>query len=86
MISPVIVNGILQGDLAVTGEIDNPQINTNLAIENTIVDKLELGQTVVSLDSNLDEIRLNRLQINPISGGEVFISGLINTNLKEKNS
>ncbi|AUC60172.1 protein of unknown function DUF490 [Cyanobacterium sp. HL-69] len=84
VISPVIVNGILQGDLAVTGEIDNPQINTNLAIENTIVDKLELGQTVVSLDSNLDEIRLNRLQINPISGGEVFISGLINTNLKEK--
>ncbi|MBE9222037.1 translocation/assembly module TamB domain-containing protein [Cyanobacterium stanieri LEGE 03274] len=84
VISPVTLNGILQGDLAITGEIDNPQINTNLAIENTIVDQMDLGQTVLSLDSNLDAITLNRLEINPTAGGEVFLSGLINTNLREK--
>lgn len=84
VISPVTVNGILDGNLAITGEIDNPQINTNIAIENTIVDQMDLGQTVLSLDSNLDAITLNRLQINPTAGGEVFLSGLINTNLREK--
>ncbi|MGY6530347.1 MAG: translocation/assembly module TamB domain-containing protein [Cyanobacterium sp.] len=84
LISPININGILQGDLTITGEIDNPQINTNIDIENTIVDQVELGQTLFSLDGNLDEIRLNRLQINPMAGGEVLISGLINTNLREK--
>ncbi|AFZ47674.1 protein of unknown function DUF490 [Cyanobacterium stanieri PCC 7202] len=84
VISPVTLNGILDGNLTITGEIDNPQINSNIAIENTIVDQIDLGQTVLSLDSNLDAITLNRLQINPTAGGEVFLSGLINTNLREK--
>ena len=82
--SPINLDGIASGNLIITGEIDNPQITSNLEIDNTIVDQLNLGTTIITLESNLDETRLDKFTVTPEIGGEIVATGLITTNLREK--
>lgn len=80
---PLGVNGIVNGNLKVTGNIDNPLVSTEWVVNNTMIDNVEVGDVFVAVDGDLSEIRLSRLEVTPIAGGEIIASGLVKTNLRE---
>ena len=81
---PVRADGLVTAKVAVTGEIDNPQVKANIRVNNTIIDRFILGKIESIFSANLDEIVLDKLHIKPSAGGELRASGLINTNLRDK--
>jgi len=81
---PVPTEGEFAIDLNVLGAIDQPQLRAVLnATEPTQIDKIELADTVVEVSANLNQIVLDRAEINPATGGQIIGKGSIKTNLKE---
>ena len=70
--SPVEVDGEMQLDLSVTGEIENPEINGILkSTKITRIDKLEIAQIQALFGGDLSQAVLKDLQIIPQAGGGI---------------
>ncbi|MGC9503816.1 translocation/assembly module TamB domain-containing protein [Baaleninema sp.] len=70
------LSGTLQANLAVMGEIDNPQ--ATLAVRNPsalVVEQTVLQEVRANLSANLSRITLNGLRVTPAAGGRVVARG-----------
>jgi len=77
--SPVEVDGEMQLDLSVTGEIDNPEINGILKSNKvTRIDKLEIAQIQANFGGDRTQAVLKDLQIIPQAGGSIRGKGKVN--------
>lgn len=80
---PVELGGLLSSNITITGEIDNPLISGNLDVENTLVDKVELGTINSQFSANLDRVEIQRVIVKPKFGGEITSQASIETNLRD---
>ncbi|MGK7903802.1 MAG: DUF748 domain-containing protein [Hormoscilla sp.] len=76
--SPVELDGEMQLDLSVTGEIENPEINGILKSNKmTRIDKLEIAQIEANFGGDRTQAVLKDLQIIPQAGGGIRGKGQV---------
>lgn len=83
---PIPLQGQLNSQVQVTGEINQPQIKGSLNNSTPIkVDRIAISQIDSQFQGNLENIQLEQLRILPSVGGKIELSGEIKTQLASGN-
>lgn len=81
---PVPIAGQLDGQIEVNGPLDAPQVRGNIYNTTAIdVDRIDLNRVETNFEADLNQIKINNLIIEPTVGGEINITGAMETSLGE---
>ena len=80
---PLPIDGLMTAYVTMAGNLDNPQIQGKVKINNSLIDKIELGNIDSQFIANVDNIAFKKIIIKPPTGGEILSQGVINTNFRQ---
>jgi len=77
--SEIPISGIIEANLAITGPLDNPQINiTAKSTQTTTVDQVKISRLQTELSVQGTQLKIENFQGTPETGGTVTAKGTLN--------
>lgn len=75
---PIELEGLLQAEFELTGEIDDPQLVGRIRnLRTAQVDEVAIDDLQVAFDASLERVILEELVVEPVVGGEIMAKGFI---------